>query len=171
VPLKELRLLRKKQFTLPVQAYLSDGRVAPAKTLSFRSSKPSVVSVTAKGKVTARKSGSAVITVIARTTGQSKAKAKQLKIKVTVVKKAVKLKQFKLTAPKTLSVGKTAFARVSVQTKKASNLLPVFSSSNPAVLAVDRAGRLQARKPGTAKLRVRMGGKAKQLNIKVVAAK
>jgi uncharacterized protein YjdB len=42
-----------------------------------------------------------------------------------------------------------------------------FASTNPEVLAVDRAGRLVAKAPGSARITVQAGGKAKSYRVVV----
>jgi uncharacterized protein YjdB len=149
-PQKTVYLKKGKSLTLPIA--MDDGILTVKGQRMFQSSKPAVVAVTAKGKVTAKKKGTSVITVTAKN-------GKSLKIKVNVVKKAVKLKRAKLKGiPKKIQAGKIKQLKIKV-TKKAANLKITYKSSNKKVLSVDAAGKITGLKEGKARITVKIGKK------------
>jgi uncharacterized protein YjdB len=137
--------------TIPVVVYTTDGKAAK---LTWASSNESVATVNASGKVTAKKKGTAKITAKALN-------GKSVTVTVKVVAKAKKLTKLSITgAPKTLKKGKTAQVKVKVTPVSATNLKITFKSSKPAVLSVDKAGKLTAKKKGKATITVKAGKKS-----------
>jgi uncharacterized protein YjdB len=123
-----------------------------------------VAKVDAKGKVTGLKAGKAVITITA-------ANGKSVKVNVTVVKKAVKLKKFTLTGIKkgklSLKAGKTKQLKIKLAQAKATNLKIRFASSKKSVATVDAAGRVTAVKKGKATITVKVGGRTVKVKLTV----
>ena len=121
--------------------------------LSYKSSNPSVVSVSKKGVLKAGKAGKATITITAKS-GKAK---KTKKIKVTVLKKTkfkkVKSLQAKLDSSQ-LAPGAKSKIKVTFKPKKASNKNLMFKSSNNNVAKVAANGTVTAVAPGTAKITV-----------------
>ena len=121
--------------------------------VSWTSSKPSIVKVTQKGKITARKkTGKAVLTV-------KLASGKTATVKVTVQKKAVQTK--KITGLK---------AKITLRKGKKQTLKPVlnpitsvqkvtYTSSDKKVATVSAKGVIKAKKAGTTKITVKAGKK------------
>jgi uncharacterized protein YjdB len=109
--------------------------------------------VDSKGKVTARKAGTAKITVTAAD-GKSKA------ISVVVTSKATKLKKVTANIPSSLSVGKSYQLKVKLTSAKATGVEAAFKSSKSSVLKVDKSGRLVALKKGKSTITVTAGGKS-----------
>lgn len=101
---------------------------------SFSSSVPSVASVSAYGKITAKKAGTAVI--------RAKIKNGEASCKVTVKKTTVRLSDTKIT----LENGESKLLKAAVSTGH-----PVkFKSSKSGVASIDENGVILAKKPGTA---------------------
>jgi uncharacterized protein YjdB len=155
-PLKTLYLKKGTALTPPVCADSVNPITKKASTtakLTWKSSKPKVATVDAKGKIKAKKTGTAKITATALN-------GKKLTINIKVVKKAVALKKPTLTKPpKSMKAGKTAILKLKATPSKATNLNVKFSSSNKKVLTVDKAGKLTALKKGKAKITVKIGKK------------
>jgi uncharacterized protein YjdB len=163
-PLKTLYLKKGANLTPPVCADSVNPVTKKASTtakLTWKSSKPSVATVNAKGKIKAKKAGTAKITATALN-------GKRLTINVKVVKKAVKLKKLTLKKPpKTMKAGRAAILKLKVTSAKATNLRVKFNSSNKKVLTVDKAGKLTALKKGKAKITVKIGNKKYMRTISV----
>jgi hypothetical protein len=160
-PQTSFSVVKKKSFTIPVAFDLAEGETAqPVLTWTSNNAKVATVDP-ATGKITAKKTGTVKITV---TTDSGKSKT----FTVKVVAKAVKVKAVKVTKPpKTLAIGKTKTLKVSISPKTATGAAATFKSSKPAVLSVDKAGKLTAKKKGTAKITVKAGGKKATVTITV----
>jgi uncharacterized protein YjdB len=146
------------KLTVPVVAYSSNGKTAK---LTWTSSNKKVATVSASGKVTAKKTGTVKITAKAEN-------GKLVTMTVKVVAKAKKPTKLSITgAPGTLKKGKTAQLTVKVTPASATNLNVTFKSSKPSVLSVDKAGKLTAQKKGTATITVKAGGKSAKKTVTV----
>jgi hypothetical protein len=169
-PLKTLYLKKGKAFTPPVDF---DGKDAKGKAwgykgygtapkLTWKSSKTKVATVNPiTGKITPKKKGTAKIT--ARSLN-----GKSYTFTVKVVTKAKKLTNIAITKPpKTIKKGATKLLKVKATSSKATNLKVTFKSSKPAIVKVDKAGKLFAVKKGTAKITVKAGGKKKVITVRV----
>ncbi|MDR1833995.1 MAG: Ig-like domain-containing protein, partial [Propionibacteriaceae bacterium] len=163
VQVAKVRVAKGKKFQLGAIAYLTDGAKG---ALAFKSSKPKVAQVDAKGKIRARAAGKAVITVSAKTKSR-KGKTVVAKVAVQVVKRPKSVAKVSAKAPKKLAVGKQAVVKA-VWNAKATPAKVVFHSSKPAIATIDAAGVLTARKPGTAHVKVTAGGKSRSYKVKVV---
>lgn len=131
--------------------------VSPAgasQKVTWKSSKKSVVSVSKNGKLTAKKTGKAVITATAEN-------GKKVRCQVTV-KKAPKKIVLKAKT-KTLKKGKTFKIKTSLLPKNAASHSLRFTSSKKAVASVNAVGKVKAKKKGRAVITVRTynGKKAK----------
>ena len=130
--------------------------VLPAKAsqkVTWRSSKPSVASVSAGGKITAKKTGSAVITATAQNgiSAKCKIKVKKAPKKLSLNKKAVTLKKGRKFQIRTKLPKNTASYKIT------------FKSGKKSVAAVTAGGKVVAKKKGTAIITVKTfnGVKAK----------
>lgn len=125
---------------------------ASNKKLRYQSSKSSVVSVTKKGKLKAKKKGKATITV------RSVSGNKKAKVKVTVVKSLKKVKKVTLNTKKmTLTIGGTkkeaqATLTAKVSPKKATVKKVVYKAANKNIVSVSKKGVVTAKKEGTTKI-------------------
>jgi uncharacterized protein YjdB len=157
-PLNTVYMKKGASLTIPVIAYSSDGTTAK---LTWASNNDDIATVNASGKVTARKEGTAKITANALN-------GRGVTVTVKVVEKAKKPTKISITgAPKTLKKGKTAQLAVKVTPTTATNLNITFKSSKPAILSVDKAGKLTAKKKGKSTITVRAGGKSAKQTIAV----
>ena len=130
-------------------------------TITWASSKPGVVSVSQSGKLTARKRGSAVITV-----------ATQSGLSATCVVRVNKAPaKVRILPGKKLSMGVGETCAFGAKLSKGSSSALRWSSTNPAVVSVDAAGVATATAPGTAKIIVKtFNGKKAACKVRVNAA-
>ena len=128
---------------------------------TFKSSNTKVLTVAKSGKVTAKKNGTAKVTATY--------KKKKYNCTVTVKTYATSVS---ITSAKTLNLaaGKTATIKATVKPSTASNKKVSFTSSNKNVATVTSAGKVTAKKAGTATVTVKaLGSKkaAKKATVKV----
>lgn len=129
--------------------YQMKAKVTPAKAsdkkVSYKSSDSKVVSVSSKGKLTAKKKGTVKITVTAKDGSKKKDTLK------VIVKQPVKKLEF--TTPSTsklvLKKGAKYILKTKVTPSNANNKKLVYSSSKKAVATVDSKGKITAKKSGT----------------------
>jgi alpha-amylase len=159
---RSLTLLKGRRLALVAKAYAADGTEVKA---TWASNKKSVATVSARGVITAKKPGKAVVTV--------KAGAAVWRISVTVVKATAKAKAVKVTSvraaglPKAMAVGQVAWLTGKASPARAAGAKITFASSAPGVLAVDHAGRAVAKAKGQAVVTVTAGTKAKKYRVTV----
>jgi 2',3'-cyclic-nucleotide 2'-phosphodiesterase (5'-nucleotidase family)/uncharacterized protein YjdB len=150
----------KTKTTLKLVATVSPS-TAENKNVTWTSSNPAVATVDAKGKVVAKKAGTAVITV------KTVSGNKTAKCTITVVEpvKSVKLSATKLT----LKVGQKSTLKAMINPSNATNKKVVWTSSNKAIATVDANGKIIVKKRGTVKITVRTvdGGKAAVCTVQV----
>jgi uncharacterized protein YjdB len=156
-PQKAIHMQRGQALTPPVCADSMNPATNKADTtakLTWGSSDTKIATVNAAtGKIKAKKSGKAKITATALN-------GKKLTITVNVETKAIALKTLTLKkAPNSLKAGKARLLSVKTTPYTATNLKITFSSSNEKILSVDKAGKLTAKKKGTAKITIKASGK------------
>jgi len=136
---------------------------AANKKVNYKSSNRKVATVTASGKVKAKKAGKVKITA---TSADGKKKST---CTVYVVSKPKALKKLSIKPAKLamLTAGKTLQVKPKLSPAKATGIVPKYKSSNSAVASVDKAGVITAHKPGTAKITVTAGGKKKSFILSV----
>lgn len=133
-----------------------------SKSVTWKSSKTKVATVSSKGVVKAKAAGTAKITAVSKTD-----KAKKASITVKVSKKAVKNKKLKLKASKkSLKKGKTYTVGIKAITKKTTDAV-TFKSNKKATVSVDKFGVVKAKKKGKAVITVKCGKKKAKLTITV----
>jgi uncharacterized repeat protein (TIGR02543 family) len=162
-PFASIYLTKGASLTPPVCADSVNPATKKAETtakLTWKSSNVKVATVSASGKIKAKKVGKATITIKAMN-------GKSTKIKVTVVKKAKKLKKLTLKKPpKKMKVGKTAILKLKLSPAKATNLKVKFKVKGKAI-KVDPAGKITAVKKGKSKITVSAGGRKSVCTITV----
>jgi uncharacterized protein YjdB len=160
-PLAKVYVQKGKSLTVPVALDDStDAKATINSKLTWKSSKASVARVDSKGKVTAKKAGTAKITVTA-------ANGKSKTVTVVVASKATKLKKVTAKFPKSLKVGKAYQLKVKLTSAKATGVNVTFKSSKASVLKVDKAGKLLAVKKGKATITIKAGGKSYKKTVTV----
>jgi len=165
---KQLRLVKGKTFRLTAGVYHGDGRAAATGKVTWKSSKPTIAKVTKAGKVKARKKGKVTITA---TTTERSAAGKRLSATITVrvVKRKPKARIVKVRAavPSTMRPGQVVYVTGRYASAKATGVRVRYKTSDPRVVAVDKAGRLVARQAGTASVTVRARGKKAHYRVTV----
>ena len=139
LPAKQLTLKKGKTFTLKPKVTVT-GKIS--KKVTYKTSNKKVVAVNAKGKITAKKKGTAKIYVISKAD-----KKKKCTITVTVGTPVTKVKLNKTKS--TMTVGKKQTLKATVTPKKASSKAVVWKSSNTKVATVSGKGVVTAKKAGT----------------------
>ena len=163
LPAKQLTLKKGKSFTLKTKVSISGKKVS--KAVTYKSSNKKVATVNAKGKITAKKKGKAVITVISKAN-----KKKTVKIKVTVGTPVTKVKLNKTKA--NLNVGKSLTLKTILSPKKPSNKGIIWKSSNTKVATVTSKGVVKAKKAGMVKITATAkDGSGKKATCKVTVKK
>lgn len=159
--------LNAKSITLQVKksttAVKASGMVKGDKVVSWTSSDKKVVTVTNKGKITAKKVGKATITVKTE-------KGATATLKVTVQKKAVALKKISVDKKKvTLTAGKSTTLVVTKSPITAQDKV-TFKTSNKKVATVSKSGKITAKKAGKATITVKAGKKSVKVTVTVKKA-
>ena len=139
LPAKQLTLKKGKTFTLKPKVTVT-GKIS--KKVTYKTSNKKVVAVNAKGKITAKKKGTAKIYVISKAD-----KKKKCTITVTVGTPVTKVKLNKTKS--TMTVGKKQTLKATVTPKKASSKAVVWKSSNTKVATGTSNGVVKAKKAGT----------------------
>ncbi len=128
-------------------------KVSKGSKHTYKSSKKSVVIVSKKGVLKAKKLGKSTITVKAKKSGKTVTK----KVKVTVIKKSKykKVKKIAVEVSNTkLTIGQTTKTNVKFKPSNASNKNVIYKSSNSSVLSVSDKGIVTAKSTGSAKITV-----------------
>lgn len=142
LPAKTLTLKKGKKKTLKFKV-TKKGKIS--KALAYKSSNKKIVTVSKKGVVKAKKKGKATVTAYAKAN-----KKKKVAIKIIVGTPVTKIKLNKTKA--TLKVKKTLKLKATVTPKKASNKKVIWKTSNKKIATVSSAGKVTAKKKGTAKI-------------------
>lgn len=133
--------------------------------LTYKSSKPSVVSVTDKGIVTAKRPGKATITI-------KTYNGKKMTVKITCGTQAKKIAFSNVKSGARLKVGKSKTLKVKFTPSNTSIRALTWKSSNTNILTVNKNGRITAKKPGTAKITATTtDGSKKKVTVKIKVVK
>ena len=152
-------LLQKGKSTTAVKATLTKGD----SIAKWTSSNKKVAAVDKKGKITAKKTGTATITVRTKNGATASVKVKVQKGKVTTKKLTVtNVTDKKLTLKK----GKTFTIKTSVTPITSPDKVS-YTSSNKKIVTVDKKGKLKAVKKGTATITVKSGKKTVKFDVTV----
>ncbi|WP_182523682.1 alpha-L-rhamnosidase C-terminal domain-containing protein [Nocardioides dongkuii] len=165
----QLRLVKGGKLRLEEGVYYSEGSPSYHGAVVWTSSNPKVAKVSSAGVVKAKKkTGKVKITATSVSAGAS-GKKLSAKITVSVVAKKPKAKVTKVRAsvPKTVKVGQSVYVTGKYAPAKATGVKVSYRSSARGVAEIDAAGRILAKKKGTAKIVVKAGGKAKTFMITV----
>ena len=139
LPAKQLTLKKGKTFTLKSKVTVT-GKAS--KKVTYKTSNKKIATVNAKGKITAKKKGTAKIYVISKAD-----KKKKCTVTVTVGTPVTKVKLNKTKS--TMTIGKKQTLKATVTPKKASSKAVVWKSSNKKVATVTSKGVVKAKKAGT----------------------
>ena len=162
LPAKQLTLKKGKTFTLKSKVTVT-GKVS--KKVTYKTSNKKIATVNAKGKITAKKKGTAKIYVISKAD-----KKKKCTITVTVGTPVTKVKLNKTKS--TMTIGKKQTLKATVTPKKASSKAVVWKSSNKKVATVTSKGVVKAKKAGTVTITATAkDGSGKKASCKVTVKK
>ena len=151
--------LQKGKSTTAVKATLTKGD----SITKWASSNKKVATVDKNGKITAKKTGTATITVTTKKGATASVKVKVQKGKVTTKKLTVtNVTNKKLTLKK----GKTFTIKTSVTPITSPDKIS-YASSNKKIVTVDKKGKLKAVKKGTATITVKSGKKTVKFDVTV----
>ncbi len=159
-------LVRGRTYTISTKISPSN---ASNKKVSYKSSKKNVASVTSKGKITAKKTGTTKITITAKD-GSKKTTSFTVYVTNRIMKRITSLKAS--SDKKVLVAGETAFISATAEPSDATLQKVVYKSSNNKVAVVDAlTGKVTAVAPGNAKITVRaMDGSKKTATVKIQVA-
>ena len=132
---------------------------------SWSTSNKKVVTVSKSGKITAKKVGTAVVTITMKSGATAKCKVKVQKAAVKLTKIAVNSKKVNLNlkkGPKTYKLTATK-APITVVNKV------TFTTSNKKVAVVSKSGKIRAKKAGKAVITVKCAKKVKKVTVVVKA--
>ena len=151
---KTIRMGQKEKVSLKAKVYPAGAE----QKVVWKSSKKSVVSVSSKGVLTAKKTGKAVITAAA---------SNGIRAKCTVTVKKAPKKLSLTTKARTLKKGKTYQIKAKFPAGTYSHKL-TFKSSKKSVAAVSSTGKVSAKKKGKAVITVKtFNGKKAKIKITV----
>ncbi|WP_167955306.1 Ig-like domain-containing protein [Anaerosporobacter faecicola] len=129
-------------------------------TLTYKSSNKKIVTVSSKGKLTAKAKGTATITI----TG----KDSRIKKKVKITVKEIAVSKVKITTgSKTLYVGQTLKLAAKVSPSDATHKTVSWKSSNKAIATISSKGTITAKKAGSCTITATAGKKKATYKLKV----
>lgn len=170
VPVSSIKLNKTAQTIVAGKTAILTATISPSnatnKKVTWSSSNTEVVTVSAKGVVTAKKAGTANITAMA-----ADGSKKSAVCAVTVTQPVTDIKLSKTT--QTIVAGKNATLTASVSPSNATNKNVTWTSSNTAVATVSAKGVVTAKKAGSAKITATVAdgsGKSAFCTVTVTAA-
>ncbi len=166
VPVTRVTLSKTKLTLAPGKNHTLTATIAPNdatnKSLTWKSSNDKIAAVK-NGKVTAKKAGTATITVSSKENDKIKATCK-VTVKIAVTK--VKLNKSKLT----LGTKETFDLKATITPKNATNKKVSYKSSKKTVATVSSKGKIKALKKGKTTITVTVDGKKATCVVTVKAA-
>lgn len=160
---KALPLRQKQAFQLKVSGLAKGDAVA-----SFSVDKPKVLSVSAKGKIKGKKSGTATVTILLKSGLTTKLKVKVQKKEVTTASIQVKNAATGAKIGKTVKLKPKKKLRLSVTVAPATSKQKVtYTSSNKKIAQINGKGVITAKKKGTTKITVKSGKKTVRIKVQV----
>jgi uncharacterized protein YjdB len=145
-----------------VSAY--DGHTEVKTAITYKTSNVKALQVSSAGKARA---GRVTRKTKVKVTAMSKSRRHKT-FTVYVMPSSVKLRNVSFSGvPSSMKKGAYRQVRLKLTPSNATNPKPKFKSSNPKVISVDGEGMLYAKKKGTAKITVKIGGKHATKTIKV----
>jgi hypothetical protein len=190
---KTIYVQKGKRLSVRLATYYSINNRA---SIDWKSSKRSVATVTTSGKKAAKAGkgyikdttistskanpGSAItlhgatVTVKGSKAGTAYleftcGRAKTYKVKVKVVAKKKRLKTIRISSiprGKKLKVGAVDSLGVKISPQKATGVKVTWSSNHSSIISIDAAGKMTARKKGSATITLKAGGKTKKLKMR-----
>ena len=161
----QLKMGLNEKFTLDVEASLKDGSPAMG-SYTYTSSDKKVATVSSSGRITAKKRGTAIITVTAN--GGATAQC-EVTVEKAPSKVSLKAKKVTLVYDADARTGTEFMNPASLPSGTSSTL--TYKSSTPKVAEMDGEGRITARGVGTAKITVKTyNGKSATCTVTVKAA-
>lgn len=143
----EVTLTKGERFTIKTTVLPSN---TLNKSVTYKSNKPSVATVSSKGVITAKEPGNAVITVIAKDGSK-----KSATVAVTVEDSVVLVTKVEVDKTEvSLTEGETTKLTGSVLPNNATNKAVTYQSSNPSIATVDETGEVTAKNAGTCEITV-----------------
>lgn len=160
----KIKVTRKKSYGFKSTVVGEDGKVVTVltgKVVTWLSSKPSVASVNANGKVTVKKTGSTTISAVT-------SDGKKASVRLKAVKDKVQVSKVKISGKKKMSVGDEQGLKAVVFPITAASQSVKWISSDPKTAYVTSHGRLIADKRGTVTITaVTKNGKKASLKVKI----
>jgi ligand-binding sensor domain-containing protein len=148
---KTLVLPRGHSMVLAAYGYTAAGKQLRVR---WHSSNTQVATVIASGRITAHRAGHAVVTASWGSLAW--------RVRLTVSGQSAKVRKVKgvrVTGLAThLTVGQNEWVAAAARPGAATSAKVTFKSSRPSVVHIDKAGHLEARAPGTVRLRVKVTG-------------
>jgi hypothetical protein len=157
----KVTLVRGRSVTLTALGHMSNGTTVK---VAWKSANSKIATVSAKGKITAKKAGKTTITV---TAGGKTAKVAVRVLKSRPAKTAVAKVSAKGVA-KTMRVGAARNVTGSWTPATAPSVTVTYTSSKASVASIDETGRLVAKTKGNAVITVKAGAKSKNYKVMVV---
>lgn len=156
---KEVPLQEKKTTTkITVKS-----KIATDAIKRWSSSNKKVAIVSQKGKITAKKTGTTLITVRMKSGAQASCKIKVQKAPVQI--KKLSLNKSNITLK--LSGSTRSFQIVTAKTPVTATGKIIYQSANKKIVSVNKDGKITARKVGTTTVTVKCGKKTRKIKVKV----
>lgn len=138
-------------------------KIATDKVAKWTTSNKKIATVSKSGKITAKKPGTAKITVIMKSGAKASCKVKVQKTAVKLTKLSVNKSKVTLK----LKGGAKTFKVLTAKTPVTATNKVTFKTSNKKVATVSSAGKITAKKAGTATITVKCGNKTRKIKVTV----